>query len=136
MKAIPDTGSLVVFDGVCVLCNNAVRFILKFESKSDFYFTTFQSEAFREYALRHNLQLRSDSVVLIEGGRVFLQSDAALCIAHKLRYWSVLYYLFSWWPAFVRDGVYRFIAHRRYRWFGTQATCMVPAPQHRHRFFT
>lgn len=135
MQAIPEGVSLVVFDGVCVLCNASVRFILKYERSTLLCFTTFDSESFKQFAVRTHLQLNVDSVVLIENGNVYTESDAALRIARGLRYWSVLYYLFIWWPSSIRNGVYRFVAKRRYQWFGTQENCLVPAPEHRQRFF-
>lgn len=135
MKAIPDGCSLVVFDGVCVLCNASVRFILKYEKEPQLYFAIFESVHLKDFASKVQLQLNADSVVLIENGNVFTESDAALRIARRLRYWSVLYYLFIWWPPVIRNSIYRFVAKRRYSWFGTQEHCSVPTSENRHRFF-
>lgn len=135
MRAIPEGVSLVVFDGVCVLCNASVRFILKYERSNLLCFTTFDSESFKQFAVRTHLQLNADSVVLIENGNVYTKSDAALRIARRLKYWSVFFYLFIWWPPVFRNGIYRIVAKRRYSWFGKQEFCLVPAPEHRQRFF-
>lgn len=135
MQEIPNECALVVFDGVCVLCNASVRFILKYERSTQLCFSTFEATPFNHFAARTQLQLDADSVVLIENGKVYTESDAALRIALRLRYWSVLYYLFIWWPPTIRNGMYRFVAKHRYQWFGTQENCLVPAPEQRHRFY-
>ncbi|MHB8897728.1 MAG: thiol-disulfide oxidoreductase DCC family protein [Thermoguttaceae bacterium] len=118
---------LILFDGVCNLCNGVVRFIVARDRSRCFYFASRQSELGREVLRRHGLDCeRDDTIVLVEGERAFLRSGAALRIASRLRWpWPLLYGLIVV-PRFIRDGVYRWIAARRYRWFGRSDACPLP----------
>ncbi len=136
----PDTAhGIVLFDGVCNLCNASVQFILDRDPRGHFRFASLQSEAGVK-ALRAHGRAPStgdpDSVVLIEGGRLYDRSDAALRIARRLDgAWPVLAVLFVV-PRFIRDAAYKFIARNRYRWFGRTEECRIPSPALRARFLT
>jgi predicted DCC family thiol-disulfide oxidoreductase YuxK len=127
---------IVLFDGVCNLCNGAVVFIIKRDPQGLFRFATLQSDA-PESLLRRIGARRDalpDSMALIERGSVYARSTAALRIARRLRFpWPLLYALIIV-PRPLRDWIYDLVARRRYHWFGKRAECMVPTPELRRRF--
>lgn len=127
--------SIVLFDGVCNLCNGTVNFIIDRDPKGRFVFAALQSQAGIELQKKHNLPPEAlDSVLLIEGDRVWQRSGAALRIAGRLRWPWPFFAIGLIIPAFLRDLVYNFIARRRYRWFGKEDTCRLPTPELRSRF--
>lgn len=124
---------IVLFDGVCNLCNATVRFILKFEKNPFCYFATLQSDIGQEILKESNADQTQDSVILYEDTKVHYKSDAALRIARHLKYFRLLYCLI-FIPKWVRDQVYDLIARNRYRWFGKKDACMLPTPDIEDRF--
>ncbi len=127
--------SVVLFDGVCNLCVGSVRLIARRDPRGRFAFASLQSEVAKELLARHAGGVaRPDSLALIEDGRLYWRSDAALRIARGLSGLWPLLGVFLIVPRFVRDGVYRFVAARRYRWFGKRDACMVATEELRARF--
>jgi predicted DCC family thiol-disulfide oxidoreductase YuxK len=124
---------VIIFDGVCNLCNKTVQTILKHDSKGIFRFTALQNNTAKEILKSFKNEKISDSVLLIENGKLFQQSAAALRIARKLKYYKLLYFLIVI-PAPVRDFFYKLIANNRYRWFGKKDTCMIPEKKWAERF--
>lgn len=127
--------SVVLFDGLCNLCNASVQFIIRRDPAARFRFASLQSpvaaEVLRSASARGPLP---DSIVLVEGGRVTTQSTAALRIARRLRFpWPLLYTLILV-PRPIRDAAYAWIARNRYRWFGKRDQCLLPTPELRARF--
>src|SRR5690606_23922649 len=125
------THPLVLFDGECNLCNGAVQFVLRRDPRGRFRFASLQSEAGRA-ALRvagmpedaaGSEGRPPGSIVLIDAGRAFVKSAAALRIARGLRWPWPLLGAFAIVPPFLRDAVYDWIARHRYRWFGKRAEC-------------
>ena len=130
-------GPVVFFDGVCNLCNGAVQFILDRDKREQFRFAPLQSEAAERMLVGDLATDREalDSIIVVEDGKVYERSDAALRIARRLGApWPAAYYLFILVPRFLRDAVYKFIARNRYRWFGRSEQCRVPTPELRARF--
>lgn len=127
---------IILFDGVCNLCNGSVIFILQKEREPVFRFASIQSEAGQ--VLLEWCGLPSDfnrAVVLIEQGNVYLGSTAALKVGQQLRFpWSFFASIGLIIPRFIRDWVYRQIARNRYWWFGKRDVCMVPTEDLRTRF--
>lgn len=126
---------LVLFDGVCNLCNGAVQWILRRDRRARFVFASLQSEA-AAAALRAAGQSGPlpDSIVLLDGGKVLVRTDAVIGIARRLGFpWSMAV-VFLVVPRFVRDPVYAWVARNRYRWFGKRESCMVPTKELRARF--
>lgn len=122
----------MLFDGVCNLCTASVKFIIKRDPQGQFRFAALQSEAARGLVVGEGE--RPDSIALVESGKVYWKSTAALRIARRLgALWPVLYVLIAV-PRPVRDWVYDVIARHRYRWFGKQDACMMPTPELRERF--
>ena len=137
MEAFP-TSSVVLFDGECSLCNRSVQFILRHDPGRRFHFASLQSPA-GQTLLRQVGQDPTrlpDSVVLVENENVYTKSTAALRIARHLSgVWSCSV-VFLLVPAFLRDGVYDLVARHRYRLFGRQAACMLPASDSKERFLS
>lgn len=127
--------SVVLFDGVCNLCNGAVQFIIKRDAKNRFSFASLQSEAGQARLRQFNLATDAfDTFVLVEGGKAYTRSTAALRIARRLPgAWQLLYGLMII-PKPLRDWVYGLVARNRYRLFGKQDSCMMPTPELRARF--
>jgi predicted DCC family thiol-disulfide oxidoreductase YuxK len=131
---------VVLFDGVCNLCNASVLFVIDRDPDSRFRFAALQSDE-AQVLLReidadrdHDRPLDLSSVLLIEGPHVYDRSGAALRIARKLSgAWPVLS-VFLLVPRPIRDAVYNWIARNRYRWFGRQDACRIPTPELRARF--
>jgi predicted DCC family thiol-disulfide oxidoreductase YuxK len=117
---------LVVFDGVCVLCNRAVDFIIRNDRRKVFRFAQIGSEAGTAIMIGFNSDnAPMTSVYLIEGGNICMKSTAVLRILRLLGgAWSMLYG-FVLVPRFMRDGIYDFVARHRYGWFGRRTSCRV-----------
>jgi predicted DCC family thiol-disulfide oxidoreductase YuxK len=126
---------VVLFDGVCNLCNGSVLFIIKRDSKSSLRFASLQSDFGQQQMERFNISSSGlDSVLLINNGILYNKSTAALKIARMLDgFWPVLYG-FIIVPKFLRDSVYDWIAKNRYKWFGKKESCMIPTPDLKSRF--
>src|SRR5688572_7060479 len=127
---------IILFDGVCNLCNGSVIFILHNEKKPIFQFASIQSEAGQELLEWCGLPKDfNQAVMLIDQGNVYFGSTAALKIGQQLRFpWSFLSYTGFVVPRFIRDWVYRQIAINRYQWFGKRDVCMIPTENLRARF--
>jgi predicted DCC family thiol-disulfide oxidoreductase YuxK len=125
----------ILFDGVCNLCNGFVRFVIERDPHARFRFAALSSDSARQVLNDAGVQGSiPDSIVLIQDGRVYFRSDAALQIARGLTFpWPVTA-VFAVIPRVIRDGVYDFIAAHRYRWFGRRDVCLLPTPELRHRF--
>jgi predicted DCC family thiol-disulfide oxidoreductase YuxK len=128
-------GPIVLFDGVCNFCNGSVNFIIDHDVQKRFRFAPLQSEIAQGLLHRFGLPADDfDTMILVENGRAYARSTAALRIAHILGgWWSLLVVLFAV-PPFLRDGVYNLLAGNRYRWFGKTDMCRVPTPELRERF--
>jgi predicted DCC family thiol-disulfide oxidoreductase YuxK len=126
---------IVLFDGVCNLCNGAVQFIVKRDPAGVIRFASLQSSYARQRLQELGLDPdRLFSIIVISEGKARIQSDAVFEIARYLGApWKYLR-VFRIIPRPVRDGVYTFIANNRYRWFGKQDQCMVPTPALKARF--
>ncbi len=120
---------VVLFDGVCNLCNGAVRFISTNDREGRFAFISLQSPQARELlGDRPPDPDEPDSIVLLDNGRRYERSDAVLHIALWLRAPWPLAFAAILIPRRVRDDIYRWIARNRYRWFGRADVCALPPP--------
>ncbi len=126
---------IIIFDGVCNLCNWAVCFIIRHDSQGNFKFTSAQSEQGQELLHRHKLAIENpESVFLIQNNRALKESAAALEIAAALDgAWKALL-IFRLIPEPARDKLYRWVARNRYRWFGKRDVCMLPSDEVKSRF--
>ncbi|GAB3555592.1 thiol-disulfide oxidoreductase DCC family protein [Spirosoma fluminis] len=129
------TQPLILFDGVCNLCNAAVTFVIERDPTAYFRFASLQSDLGQD-VLRGLGRSTGEfaSFVVWENGRFYEQSTAALRVARHLSgAWPFLYG-FIVIPKPIRDALYSFIAHNRYRWFGKRDACMLPTPELKTRF--
>ncbi|TYR80867.1 thiol-disulfide oxidoreductase DCC family protein [Priestia megaterium] len=131
------TQHLILFDGVCNLCNSSVQFIIKHDSKALFSFASLQSKVSEEKLAPFGVRPNDiNSVVYIHGKKIYVKSTAALKIAKNLDGpWKLLYFLIIL-PRPFRDLVYDYIAKNRYKWFGKHDECMLLTPQLKKRFIS
>jgi len=126
---------ILLFDGVCNLCNASVQWVLKHDSKGIFHFAALQSDTGQALLRQHGLDaLNFDSVVLVDGERIYLRSDAPLEVARCLGGFWWLLYVFKVIPRPIRDAIYNWVARNRYRWFGQREECVLPQPEWKARF--
>jgi predicted DCC family thiol-disulfide oxidoreductase YuxK len=126
---------VILFDGVCNFCNGAVNFAIKRDKKAILKFATLQSGMASQLLDKFSLSaVDLNSFVLIENGKVYTRSTAALKVFQYLDGLWPLMYGFIIVPKFLRDVVYKLIAKNRYRWFGIREKCMIPTPEVRSRF--
>ena len=126
---------ILLFDGVCNLCNSIVQFIIKRDPKGKFKFSSLQSESGQALLRQFGLPTNDfDSFVFISGDKYFLKSSAGLHVLKELGgVWKV-FFMFIIFPRPLRDFIYNIIAKTRYRIFGKRDTCMVPTPDIKQRF--
>ncbi len=132
-----DNKQIILFDGVCNLCNKLVKFIIKKDKHAKFRFASIQSTAGQKLLRQHNLPLDDlESFVLIIDNIYFLKSSAGLHILKELGSIWKLFYIFIIIPIVLRDFVYDRIANSRYKIFGKQDSCMVPTAELKDRFLS
>ena len=125
-----ENNGIILFDGVCNLCNGSVNFIIDRDKNHYFKFSAQQSAAgnrfLNEYQLPDSIL---QTIVLIEDEKYYTRSTAALRIARKLDGAWPLMYGFIIIPQFIRNAIYNVIANNRYKWFGKSETCRIPTPE-------
>lgn len=131
MTDIPQHKKLVLFDGVCNLCNSSVQFIIKRDKNNVFLFTPLQSESAKQILRDQDSKiLDTDSILLYEPDKgISIQSTAALRIARSLGFPINILAIFLIVPPFLRNAVYNFIAKNRYKWYGRRSECMMPSAE-------
>lgn len=136
MIDLPKNKALILFDGVCNLCNASVRFVIKKDKKEVFLFAPLQSNIGQQISAEYKIDTANvDSILLyIPGQGLSIRSTAALKILSKLGFAWNLCAVFLVVPGFIRNWFYDFIAKNRYRWFGKKETCMVPTKELKDRF--
>lgn len=136
MAELPENKKIILFDGVCNLCDGAVQFIIKHDKKDVFRYASLQSEIGKKLVAERGMDPEEiDSIMLIEPGVAYYRkSTAALEIARDLSGGYSLLKNFLIIPEIMRDGVYDFIANNRYRWFGKKEQCMIPTPELKAKF--
>jgi predicted DCC family thiol-disulfide oxidoreductase YuxK len=137
MGSVSEVKPIILFDGVCNLCNGAVLFVIRHDKNARFTFVSLQStfgqEKLKQFGLSSD---QLNTIVLLSKGRIFTKSSAALEIARHLDGLWPLFSLFKIVPSRVRDFAYDFIARNRYRWFGKREACMIPTPKLKSRFLS
>lgn len=126
---------IILFDGVCNLCNGVVQFIINNDAKGIFKFASLQSDFGQQILSKNNLPTSDfNSFVFFENDKIFMKSTAALKVLKGLGgKWKMLY-VFIIVPKFIRDIAYDFIAKRRYSIWGKIESCMMPTPELKSRF--
>lgn len=126
---------IVLFDGVCNLCNSAILFIIKRDKKDRFRFAPLDSDIGKELLSQYHMDsTKIDSIVLISGDSAYAKADAALYISKHLTHLWPLLYGFKVIPSFISNKIYDFIARNRYKWFGKKESCMIPTPNLTSKF--
>lgn len=136
--AAPDPNTIILYDGVCGLCNRLVQFVLKRDASGHFRFASLQSDFASRILRQHGLYPDDlDTVYLVEepGQRVTARSDAVISVLRKLgKFWPALAFLLRALPKSLRDWGYDIIARNRYRIFGKHDSCLLPQEKYRDRF--
>ncbi|MFC5684654.1 thiol-disulfide oxidoreductase DCC family protein [Flavobacterium sp. MAHUQ-51] len=136
MQNLPKNKKIILFDGVCNLCNSAVQYIIERDKKDVFRFVTLQSELGLEICIYIGVDTKKvDSIILYEPGiAYYLKSDAVLKIASEFNSIYSLLNLFKIFPKTLRDNIYVYIAKNRYKWYGKKEHCMIPTPELKAKF--
>jgi predicted DCC family thiol-disulfide oxidoreductase YuxK len=135
MGTVDPVKPLVLFDGVCNLCNGAVLFLIRQDRLAKLTFASLQSAYGRHQLVQFNWPTdRLNTMLLIKEGKIFHKSNAILEIAFSLPGLWPIFYVFKIVPAFIRDFIYDFVAKNRYSWFGKKDECMIPTPTLLERF--
>jgi len=136
MKELPKNKKIILFDGLCNLCDSAVQFVIKHDKKDVFRFVAIQSDLGQEIINHIGIDTaKIDSIILYEPGMAYYyKSTAAVKIAKQLG--GVFHFgtVFMILPASVRNLLYDYIAKNRYRWFGKKNNCMIPTPELKDKF--
>jgi len=129
--------NIVLFDGICNLCNHVVDFLIDKDSKKRFRFASLQSDIGQKIVKKFNLStIEVNTIILVEGEKCYTKSTAVLRIAKMLKApWPILFG-FIIIPRFLRDALYNIISKRRYRWFGKMDKCSIPTEELRDRFLS
>ena len=126
--------NIILFDGVCNLCNNMVPFLIKYDKNNIFHFAAMQTKTGEKIMQEFRVLNDRKSIILIKEGTVFYKSEAIIEIAKQITGWpSILKYGFLF-PKFLRDGIYDLIAKNRYFLFGKKDTCSTPSEKDIKRF--
>lgn len=126
---------IILFDGVCNLCNGAVQFVIKHDKNRYFRFASLQSEIAKSILPKYGINPDAlESIIVYENERIYIRSNAILRIAKNLQGFSRLLVLGWVIPKPIRDWLYNIVAKNRYAWFGRKDECMVPTPELSSRF--
>jgi len=130
-----DNYQVVLFDGVCNLCDNAVTFIINHDKHDTFRFCPLQNAEADLLLKDRGLDKDDvDSIILVTKDDVYVKASAALRISQKLDKGWPLLAMFRAIPKFISNGVYDFVARNRYGWFGKKDNCMIPTPELKNKF--
>ncbi len=127
---------IILFDGVCNLCNNSVQFVIKRDVNDVFQFAALQSETGKKLLTERNIDTQEvDSIILIEPNiAYYTKSTAALEIGKHLKGLKAISSILLWLPESLRNIVYDFIARNRYKWYGKKDNCMIPSEELKSKF--
>lgn len=136
INELPKHKKLILFDGVCNLCNSSVQYVIKHDDKNTFLFAPLQSNIGEKIIAQYKIDTsKTDSILLYsEEKGLKTKSTAALHIAKELGFPRNLLTIFLIIPSFIRNWVYDFIAKNRYKWYGKKDDCMIPMPDLKAKF--
>ncbi len=135
-QSIEPNKKLILFDGVCNLCNGAIQFMIKHDKNDTFRYAALQSDIGKKLIEERNIDTKKvDSIILIEPGVAYYdKSDAALQIGKQLKGYRTISSILYLIPSGLRNIVYDFIARNRYKWYGKKEACMIPTPELKAKF--
>jgi predicted DCC family thiol-disulfide oxidoreductase YuxK len=137
LSDIPKDKELILFDGVCNLCNSSVLFVIKRDKKNKFLFAPLQGDVGKTITKHFKIDTELvDSIILYSPTKekIYYKSTAALKVAKQLNFPTKLMALFLIIPAFIRNWVYDYVAKNRYKWYGKKDACMIPTPELKAKF--
>ena len=130
-----DNYSIILFDGICNFCNSSVNFIIKRDKGNIFRFASLQSEIGQKFLTEYNFShTEFDTIILIENGKLYTRSTAALRIAKSLSGIWKLFYIFIIIPGPIRNYLYDLLSRNRYKWFGKRDSCRIPTDKEKSKF--
>lgn len=136
MQKLPQDKKIILFDGVCNLCDSAVQFVIEHDKKDVFRFVALQSELGQQILKHIGINPKNiDSIVLYEPEiAYYYKSSAALQIARSLGGFLHFGTVFRIIPMAIRNRLYDYIAKNRYKWYGKKESCMIPTPELKAKF--
>ena len=136
IKTLPVNKKIILFDGVCNLCNSAINFVIDYDKNDVFRFVSLDSELGQEIQNHLAIKINSiDSIILyIPNEAYYVKSNAALKIINEFKGVWILSKLFYIIPKFIRDFIYDFIARNRYKWFGKEDSCRLMTSELKNKF--
>ena len=136
MENLPKNKKIILFDGVCNLCNTSVQYVIRHDKKDIFRFVALQSDLGQSILKHIGIDTKNiDSIILYEPGvAYFYKSSAAIEIAKTLGGFFTISAIFSIIPTGLRNLIYDFVAKNRYKWYGKQEACMIPTPELKAKF--
>jgi len=135
---LPKDKKILLFDGVCNLCNTSVQFVIKHDKTDIFRFVPLQSELGIKIINHIGIDTKhTDSFVLYEPGKAYYyKAEAALKAVAEFGGMYSLLQIFHVLPKFISNAVYDYVAKNRYKWYGKQESCMIPSPELKSKFLT
>lgn len=136
MKSLPDNKKIILFDGVCNLCDQMVQWIIKKDKKDIFRFVSLQSETGQDLLNYLNIdRTKMDSIILYEPNLAYYyKAEAAFQISKELSGWASFLSILQIFPKFITNFGYDYIARNRYKWFGKKEECIIPTPELKSKF--
>ena len=136
IEDLPKDKKIILFDGVCNLCEASINFIIEKDKKDIFRFVSLQSELGLNIIKYLGIDTNQiDSIILYEPGiAYYYKAEAALKIAGKLSGIYNLLWLFSFLPVNITNSIYDYIAKNRYKWYGKKEACLLPTPELKSKF--
>jgi predicted DCC family thiol-disulfide oxidoreductase YuxK len=136
MENLPVDKKIILFDGICNLCDTTVQFIIKHDKEDIFRFVALQSDLGKDIIKHIGVDTsKTDSIILYEPGRAYYyKAEAALKIAKELGGIYLLFNAFSVFPNWLSNKIYDYVARNRYRWYGKKEECMIPTPEMKAKF--
>ncbi|NRB60950.1 MAG: thiol-disulfide oxidoreductase DCC family protein [Winogradskyella sp.] len=139
MDNMPKDKELILFDGVCNLCNSSVLYVIKRDQNNRFLFAPLESETGQAVIKKFNIDTDAiDSILLYKpkNDKIFFKSTAALQVGKHLGFPLNLASIFFIIPTFIRNWVYDYVAKNRYKWYGKKDACMIPTPELKSKFLS
>ena len=133
---LPKNKKIILFDGVCNLCDNAIQYVIKHDKEDVFRFVPLQSDLGKEILNYLKIDTsKMDSIILYEPGiAYFYKSDAALEILDDLGSFLNWSFIFKIIPSSLRNPIYDYVARNRYKWYGKKDACLIPTPELKAKF--
>lgn len=135
ISELPKGKKIIVFDGVCNLCDNTIQFVIRHDKKDVYRFVSLQSELGQKIIRHLGISATMDSTILYEPNKAYYyKSDVAFRILKDISGIHKILLLFSVLPKSMLDSIYDYVAKNRYRWFGKKESCMIPTPELKDKF--